>query len=110
MFETNPQAAANGFSQYVGSLVDLLENKGFAHPLQITEMPGFDLPQITVPSSLGREVLYSIEHAIHHFALIKIIATEMGFELSDGFGVAPATMAHAQKQAETAQDLAPKVA
>jgi hypothetical protein len=33
-------------------------------------------------------------HAIHHFSLLKVIATgELGMELSPTFGVAPSTLA-----------------
>lgn len=44
-------------------------------------------------SSLGREAMFAISHAIHHFALIKVMAGLMGVPLPDGFGMAPSTAA-----------------
>lgn len=49
-------------------------------------------------SSLGRELVYCIAHAIHHYALIAVMARIAGIRLPDGFGIAPSTVAH-QKSA-----------
>ena len=45
-------------------------------------------------SSLGRELVYTIAHGIHHFALISVMARLMNAELPPYFGVAPSTVAH----------------
>jgi hypothetical protein len=50
-------------------------------------------------STLGREVMYAVAHAVHHFALIGVMAGIMEVKLPAGFGVAPSTLKH---QAETA--------
>jgi len=50
------------------------------------------------PSTVGREIMYSVAHAVHHYALIGIMAGLMGVPLPAGFGVAPSTIKH---QAET---------
>ena len=50
------------------------------------------------PSTVGREVMYSVAHAVHHYALIGIMAGLMGVPLPVGFGVAPSTVKH---QSET---------
>lgn len=55
--------------------------------------------QIT-PSTVGREIMYSVAHAVHHFALIGVMGGIMGFPLPPGFGVAPSTLKH---QVETAE-------
>lgn len=47
-------------------------------------------------STLGRELVYSIAHAIHHYALISVMARLMGVVLPERFGVAPSTVAHQQ--------------
>jgi len=52
------------------------------------------------PSTVGREIMYSVAHAVHHYALIGIMGGIMGLNLPPGFGVAPSTLKH---QAETAQ-------
>ena len=48
----------------------------------------------TVPSSLSRELMYNIEHAIHHMAIIKI-AVNTSFnhiKLQSNFGIASSTV------------------
>jgi len=45
-------------------------------------------------SSLGRELVYCIAHAIHHYALISVMARLMNVSLPEHFGVAPSTVAY----------------
>ncbi len=45
-------------------------------------------------STFGREMVYSIAHAIHHYALISVMARLMDAKLPEQFGVAPSTVAH----------------
>ena len=52
------------------------------------------------PSTIGREIMYSVAHAVHHYALIGVMGGIMGMKLPPGFGVAPSTLKH---QAETAE-------
>lgn len=49
-------------------------------------------------STFGRELVYCIAHAIHHYALIAIMARLMEVKLPDYFGVAPSTVAHHARQ------------
>ena len=44
-------------------------------------------------STFGREMVYAIAHAIHHYALISIMARLMEVSLPEHFGVAPSTVA-----------------
>jgi hypothetical protein len=56
-------------------------------------------------STFGREVMYVVAHAVHHYALIGIMGGLMGLKLPAGFGVAPSTLKHQQSKnvkAETA--------
>jgi hypothetical protein len=52
------------------------------------------------PSTVGREIMYSVAHAVHHYALIGVMGGIMGLQMPPGFGVAPSTLKH---QAETAK-------
>jgi len=52
------------------------------------------------PSTVGREIMYAVAHAVHHYALIGVMGGIMGLELPLGFGVAPSTLKH---QAGTAK-------
>ena len=46
------------------------------------------------PSTVGREIMYSVAHAVHHYALIGFMAGVMGLALPPGFGIAPSTLKH----------------
>lgn len=48
------------------------------------------------PSTVGREIMYSVAHAVHHYALIGFMAGVMGLALPAGFGIAPSTLKHQQ--------------
>lgn len=45
-------------------------------------------------STVGREIMYSVAHAVHHYALIGVMGGIMGFQMPPGFGVAPSTLEH----------------
>jgi uncharacterized damage-inducible protein DinB len=50
-------------------------------------------------STFGRELVYAIAHAIHHYALISVMARLLEVKLPAHFGLAPSTVAHNSKQA-----------
>jgi len=57
--------------------------------------------EIGLPSTIGRELGFVAHHAIHHMALVKIIAVKtFGIdesEMPNGFGRAPSTIIFEQK-------------
>ncbi|HUL34435.1 MAG TPA: hypothetical protein VL128_11165 [Candidatus Eisenbacteria bacterium] len=48
----------------------------------------------TIDSNAGRELAYCAAHAVHHFAIIRLICNEVGIEVSKEFGYAPSTLKH----------------
>lgn len=54
---------------------------------------------LLVSSTIGRELIYNIEHTIHHLAIVKIAlkATNPSIALPEHFGVAPSTIRHRQE-------------
>lgn len=54
------------------------------------------------PSTVGREVMYSVAHAVHHYALIGVMSGIMGLKLPSGFGVAPSTLKHQEQAVQVA--------
>jgi len=54
---------------------------------------------LMVISTIGRELIYNIEHTIHHLAIIKIALKSSMPEivLPEHFGVAPSTIRHRQE-------------
>lgn len=53
----------------------------------------------TCRSTLKRELVFASSHAIHHFALIRIICSMLNKSVPDYFGYAPATITHINKTA-----------
>ena len=43
-------------------------------------------------SNIGRELAYCVGHAIHHYAIIRLICSHLGVEVPKEFGVAPSTL------------------
>jgi len=43
-------------------------------------------------SNVGRELAYCAGHAIHHYAIIRLICSHLGIEVPKEFGIAPSTL------------------
>ena len=54
------------------------------------------------PSSVGREIMYAVAHAVHHYALTGVMGGIMGLPMPAGFGVAPSTLKHQQETVKPA--------
>ena len=54
------------------------------------------------PSTVGREIMYAVAHAVHHYALIGVMCGIMGLKMPAGFGVAPSTLKHQTDAAKAA--------
>lgn len=55
------------------------------------------------PSTVGREIMYVVAHAVHHYALIGIMGGLMSLKMPAGFGVAPSTIKHQSDLAGSAR-------
>jgi hypothetical protein len=53
-------------------------------------------------STIGREIMYTVSHAIHHYALIGLICGTRKIPVPEDFGVAPSTIEY-QRQIESAR-------
>lgn len=49
-------------------------------------------PAVWMQSSFGREMMSSISHTVHHFAIIALLLHSSGKSVPFGFGVAPSTL------------------
>ncbi|KAF9956306.1 hypothetical protein BGZ72_002845 [Mortierella alpina] len=58
--------------------------------LQATVDPSH--PPVSFQTTFGRELWFCSLHAVHHFAMIKVICGEFGMPLTEGFGLAPSTV------------------
>ncbi len=68
---------------------------------QLNIVCGTGEQSISIPSNYYREILYNLEHCIHHQALIKValIAMNVNF-ISEEFGVAPSTLQYRRQCAQ----------
>jgi len=53
----------------------------------------------TVSSIVARELMFCVGHAIHHYAIMKLLCSLRAVALPNEFGVAPSTLKYLQAQA-----------
>lgn len=91
--ETDPDFAAHTIAECCNRLASLRDNPDCTLVCDEHVSGGHG---VTVQSNLARELVYNIEHTIHHLAIIKIglhaIAPQI--TLPPHFGVAPSTIRH----------------
>ncbi|KAF9184466.1 hypothetical protein BGZ51_003326 [Haplosporangium sp. Z 767] len=63
--------------------------------LQATIDPSY--PPVSFQTTFGRELWFCSLHAVHHFAMIKVICGEFGMPLTEGFGLAPSTVKNSHR-------------
>jgi hypothetical protein len=94
LIESQPDHAMNCVSELCNRLNDL-------DPQQICMLDCEEHGQgdYLVSSTVGRELIYNIEHTIHHLAIVKIaLKVILPFiQLPEHFGVAPSTIRHRQE-------------
>jgi hypothetical protein len=52
-----------------------------------------------VPSNLAREIMFCVGHAIHHYAILKLLCAGRAVKLPFVFGIAPSTLKHLETRA-----------
>ena len=45
-----------------------------------------------IDTNVGRELAYCVGHAIHHYAIVRLICSQLGVDVPKEFGVAPSTL------------------
>jgi len=53
----------------------------------------------SVPSAVARELMFCVGHAIHHYAIVKLLCLQRAVGLPAEFGIAPSTLKFQQGQA-----------
>jgi len=62
-------------------------------PLQIDATVDSEMSDpVPLQSTYGRELWFCCHHALHHFALIRVICAEQNIVVPEDFGVAPSTL------------------
>jgi uncharacterized damage-inducible protein DinB len=72
-----------------------LDPAWLARPLAVTCKTSYATRSSqTSPSTVGREIMYAVAHAVHHYALIGVMAGIMDSPIPAAFGIAPSTLKH----------------
>jgi len=80
-----------------------LDPSCLTRPLAVTCKTSYSTTGSQVsPSTVGREIMYSVAHAVHHYALIGVMGGILGVGMPAGFGVAPSTLKHQAEAAKAA--------
>lgn len=96
--EREPQTAANHFSNVLCQMNDLKMEA----PIEVLSDFSDDdqSERVSYTSTIGRELAFIHDHAVHHLAIIKmgIKVINPDFELAQNFGIAPSTIKFTQGQ------------
>jgi hypothetical protein len=52
-----------------------------------------------IDTNVGRELAYCIGHAIHHYAIVRLICSQLGIDVPNEFGIAPSTLKYKSSMA-----------
>ncbi len=91
--ERDPAAARDAVRR-LSQQLEPLDAMDAETPLHATLALTPQHPTRDYATTLGREVAFVLSHTVHHQALLAAAAKAAGLTVPDGFGVAPATLAH----------------
>jgi uncharacterized damage-inducible protein DinB len=77
---------------YLEQVFEKISNLDLENELLVIPEFGFENQKYEFKSSIGRELMYAFDHAVHHLAIIKIGAASLNVSLPKNFGVAPSTI------------------
>jgi hypothetical protein len=85
--------------EYIINIINTIEKENKEIALNVSYATG---SKITIPTNYYRELAYNLEHIIHHMAIIRIGVTETTtLELTEEFGIAPATLEYRKACAQS---------
>jgi uncharacterized damage-inducible protein DinB len=88
--ETDASAALGTIVRLKAAL-GRLEQADQDAPITLVSAVAHDGPPVAARSTLGREILFVINHTVHHQALIALLLSTTGCGVPDRFGLAPST-------------------
>jgi hypothetical protein len=72
-------------------------------PINVRSKVNYELDAApSIGSTVGRELMYAVTHAIHHYALIAVMCGMLEVSVPVGFGVAPSTLKYHAEQPKAA--------
>jgi hypothetical protein len=67
--------------------------EGLARPCTVVNSVSYGAGEAPImESNIGRELAYCAGHAIHHYAIIRLICSHLRVEVAKDFGIAPSTL------------------
>jgi hypothetical protein len=73
------------------------------YPINVRSKVNYEVDAASwIGSTVGREFMYAVAHAIHHYALIAVMCGILDVPLPAGFGVAPSTLQYHAEQSKAA--------
>ena len=70
----------------------------------VSEVTLTDTASVTMPTTLARELIFTSSHAVHHFAIVNIVAKMQGVKTSKALGIAPATASFIRDEQKQEED------
>ncbi len=84
--------AARAEIALVRGRVEALGTLAHDAPVRVRVMIASDGREMTLTSTLGRELAFATHHGVHHLAMMRAIAHEFGVPVDDATGTAPSTL------------------
>lgn len=102
--ETDRAAALKKIGTLREGLATLGQN--LSGPVRIRVMLSGEGTEAELDSTIAREIAFATHHGIHHVAMMKAIAAEMGVALGGDVGKAPSTIQHERECAASGAERA----
>lgn len=91
----NDRAFALAMTQTLGAQAAALTASAFDRSIHVRCQTSYtDASEAVAKSTVAREAMFCVSHAVHHHALIGLMCSLLDVPLPSGFGVAPSTMKH----------------
>jgi hypothetical protein len=88
------RVAGLGEAKRLRRLIESLDSAWLQQPLRVrSQLVNGNDGCLEVESTMGREAAFCIMHAVHHYALIRIICRFLNRSVPANFGIAPSTIA-----------------
>lgn len=101
LIETETEFAKIVFQNFLSDIDCLDESKMIRVMAEFTDE--INVERTAVKSSVGRELMYAYDHAVHHLAMIKmgLLVAFPEITIDENIGVAPSTLKHWKTQETT---------
>ncbi len=90
---------ARGITQMLIHQFQSLRAADLNAPCEVVYTVGYRDQEVEIiESTIAREIAFSVGHAIHHFAIVRLLCAELAVQVPSALGVAPSTLKHRAAQ------------